>query len=123
MDMKIFEKLSFAYPQHKVPEGTWLLYAEQFSSVSETQMQKAINNWICRENWFPKIPELREEIEAVLYQESFEYRPWYERQLLQGRTVEEIDEMIWDAEAKRDANFGQLYAHRDEPSTPPPPML
>ena len=122
MDMKIFEKLSFAYPQHKVPEGTWTLYGEQFANVSETQMQKAIDNWIGRERWFPKIPELRDELDAVLYQESFEYRPWYERQLLQGRTVEEIDEMIWDSEAKRDANFGQLYAQRDEPRTQPPPM-
>ena len=116
---EIIKTLGFAYPQQNIPAETWKLYAEFFATEDQNMLKRAVTNWVGRESWFPKLPELRAELDAVLYADGFDTRPWWTKA---GMTTDQVDAMIWEAETERDPNFGQLHAQRDEPRTQPPPM-
>jgi hypothetical protein len=55
-------------------------------------------------------------MEAVVYTDGFDTRPWY---IKQGWMTEKLDELLWEVEAKRDPKWGTYCT--DEPATPQSP--
>ena len=115
-NVETLKKLGYAYPQQNIPAETWKLYGDVFAESDPALLARAVKNWIGREQWFPKIPDLRTELEAVVYEDGFDPRPWY---IKQGWTKDKLDELLWEVEAERDPKWGTYCT--DELATPQPP--